>query len=423
MKKIYQLPKLIQYVRKHSPFYRECYAHLGPNPELRELPLLESPAFWAANQIHGNRVLTSPLNNGIVFKSGGTSGNPKFSFFTNQEWKTFGQAFGEGMTRGGLTDGERIANLFYVGDLYASFLFIMNSIEASGQQILQFPLSGASDFTHVCETLNEFEIDVWAGVPTTLMKLAEVVYQTKTHPPKKILFGGETLYPDQRQLLSELFPKTHVQSIGYASVDGGLLGYVDSSCDPQEHRVFSEYTVLELIDEDTGQAIVSTEQAGKLYLTNLTRTFMPIIRYPVGDRAEWTEPETVLFNRKFRILGRSEEGARVGPATIYYDDVAGVLAGFHEQLHSTGFQLVLRHFEQIDQLIIRVASNSPPPNLSLKIVEALHRERPLLEKLANQRKIHQLSIEFVKADELVFQIRTGKLKRIIDERVTIKVHS
>ena len=60
---------------------------------------------------------------------------------------------------------------------------------------------------------------------------------------------------------------------------------------------------------------------------------MPIIRYPVGDNAVWIEP-----GRKLRIIGRAEEGARVGPVTVYYDDMRLVLEkAFQKKQRSSVF--------------------------------------------------------------------------------------
>ncbi len=414
--KIYVISELIQLARTKSPFYKELYKDCGQNPQLQELPILNGTTFWKANNLEKNEVLTEPHSNGIVFKSGGTTGYPKFSFFTKEEWNLFTQAFGEGLTKGGLVAGEKIANLFYVGDLYASFLFIMKSLEASTVPIVHFPLGGAADMQTIIKTLKEFQIDVWAGVPTTIMKLAEIAVQEKAPHPRKILFGGEDFYPDQRMHLEHLIPGVKIQSIGYASVDGGLLGFVDPECQPGEHRVFSDHTFIEIIDEDTGQPIEEVGKVGKVILTNLTRGLMPIIRYPAGDLAAWVEPSSVKKFRKFLIQGRSEEGARVGPVTLFYDDLSQFLQKFHKDLESAGFQMIIRHFGNKDQLIIRVATTKGSEVLKEKIQKELHKERPLIEASIAQGHIHPVEFEFVEAHQLTFQLRTGKLRRLIDER-------
>tara|TARA_B110001454_G_scaffold219198_1_gene251451 strand:+ start:18881 stop:20131 length:1251 start_codon:yes stop_codon:yes gene_type:complete len=414
--KTYSVEELVDIARKQSPYYKSLYKDVGTFTQLSQLPILDSAAFWKANTINGNQVLTGPQSSGIVFKSGGTTGSPKFSFFSLGEWELFTFAFGEGMLKGGLKTGEKIANMFYAGDLYASFMFISKSIEKSNSDVVHFPLSGGADFSHIVETINSFEITTWAGVPTSMMKLSEYAQTNKLHPPTKILFGGESMYTDQISFVREVFPKVHIQSIGYASVDGGLLGYVDETCDIQEHRVFSEYTVMEILDEDTLEVITEPNRPGKMFLTNLTRTLMPIIRYPVGDKAMWIDSSSVTSQRKFKILGRSDEGARVGPATVYYEDMNHLLNTFHDVIHIKGFQLRLVHFENKDQLVIRIAAANPSASVQNQIKDYIYQEREMIKKLVDGTLIHPLAIEFVQMTDLDTNGRTGKLKRIIDAR-------
>ena len=112
--------EIIDFARSHSPFYKDLYSHLPPDPTLQDLPVLPQDKFWEANNPRNNKLLTTPFDDGVVFKSGGTTGNPKYSWFTHMEWKTFTKTFGAGIS-GNLRGGERVANLFYSGDLYASF--------------------------------------------------------------------------------------------------------------------------------------------------------------------------------------------------------------------------------------------------------------------------------------------------------------
>ncbi|MCB0368956.1 MAG: hypothetical protein KDD45_05750, partial [Bdellovibrionales bacterium] len=137
--RVYSLEELINIAKEKSPFYKKLYKNISAPYELEKIPLMDSHEFWASNSINQNQILTEAQSDGIVFKSGGTTGNPKFSFFTLEEWELFTQAFGEGMRKGGLKKGDKIANLFYAGDLYASFLFIMKSIEHSYASVTHFP--------------------------------------------------------------------------------------------------------------------------------------------------------------------------------------------------------------------------------------------------------------------------------------------
>lgn len=417
---IYRLEDLVRFAREKSPFYRELYASLPEGPlALEQIPILDQAAYWAANNLQNNRVLTGPMDDGVLYKSGGTTGAPKFSVFTRDEWRVFTAAFGRGMNRCGMHRGERVANLFYSGELYASFLFIHASIEAAPEPAVQLPLSGSMPPKDLFTALRDLRADVLAGVPTSILSLAEFIDSSNLTLPgvRKILFGGESMHVDQRRFLEKVFPGVEIRSIGYASVDAGLLGYADLQCAPNEHRCFSDETIVEIVDETTGEVIKEPGHPGKLLVTSLIRGLMPIIRYPAGDRAEWVE-EAGTRDRKFRLLGRSEESARVGPATLYYEDMAQVLAPFSGDVAMQGFQLVLDHLDRKDRVVLRVAvaNFEAAQSRSSAVLQRLLQARPMVAQLVNEGKIHAPFIEWVRASELIINRRTGKARRVIDRR-------
>ncbi len=411
---IYPLPELIDYVRKHSPFYRDLYAKVKGH-ELRNLPLVPQVEFWKQNSWRGNRVLTGRPEGGVLFKSGGTTGEPKFSVFTQDEWDSFTEAFGAGMAKGGLSPGERVGNIFYVGDLYASFLFIMKSMENAPVSALHFPISGALSPEAILKVVAEYELTTLAGVPTSLLQLASHLRGNgKTCPSiKKILFGGESMYPDQRAEFASVMPGVRVQSIGYASVDAGLLGYVTPACEPEVHHTFGETTIIEIIDPETQEPIEEVGQPGYAVLTNLTRRLMPILRYPVGDMAEWVDPPGTP-DRRLVIKGRSEEGARVGPTTMYFEDVLSVLLEFRDQLGPFQFQLCVHHHGLKDELVIRLAADGRLADST--ILGRLAESRPMLAAGVAGGIIHPPRLEWVARTELAVNPRTGKHRRILDLR-------
>ena len=413
------IQELVTYAKKFSPFYRNLYKNVDvyDNLSIEDIPLVDQDEFWRANGLTENYLLTGSVNNGIVFKSGGTTGAPKFSVFTKQEWHDFTKSFAHGMELGGLRNGDRVANLFYAGEMYASFLFIYNSLELADIRALQFPLAGNSKPYDVLKTVRDFQINTLAGVPTSLIHIAHEYEMNSQHldnlPITRILYGGEALYVDQLQYLQRIFPHARIASIGYASVDGGLLGYADESCRLGEHRCFGDDTILEIIDEATGKPISEPHIPGKIYITNLKRKLMPIIRYPAGDRACWSDANITQKDRKFTLLGRAEEAARIGPVTMYYEDTLQILSEF--QL--SRFQMLIRHRDLKDELVLRIA---PHTSLETKpdLLTAFYKARPMFVDAVRKDVIHPLVIEWVNEDELTINTRTGKLKRVIDERHT-----
>lgn len=411
------LKEIVEHAKKHSPFYRELYAKTKFE-KLSDLPIIDQTLFWKSD------VLSSDKKDGIVFKSGGSTGAPKYSYFTSREWQSFTEAFGRGMARGILKDYDKVANLFYVGDLYASFLFIKDSLQwipTEEKKLLQFPIAGATDSTSILKTLEEFSINVLAGVPSAILTLLENYNRNRQKYPgikiEKILFGGESLYPDQYQALMGIFPEVKISSIGYASVDGGLLGYSDEQCSEGEHRVFDGSNIIEIVDPDTLEVITETGRVGKVLLTNLTRKLMPIIRYPAGDLAMWMESAETP-DRKFKLQGRSDEAARLGTISVYFEDTRTMVMNTLKEIKGLQFQMVLNHFTHKDELVLKIAGQGLKPDSVIvdRLIEAFKKDKPVYEDVLAKKLIHPLKIEIVEMKQLEINGRTGKLKRVIDNR-------
>lgn len=420
--KIYTLDQVVRTARSGSPFYSKLFSGL---PEtgwtLDQLPVVDQKEFWAANTFEGNHLLTDRINDGIVFKSGGTTGNPKFSVFTTEEWRSFTEIFGQGLAANGLKTGDRVANIFYAGELYASFLFITFSLHNCPSGSVQFPIAGGTPVEEIIHLIRDYNIGVVAGVPTTVLEIGEYLARQGASLPavRKILYGGESMYPDQRAFLERIIPGVKIASIGYASVDAGLLGFADEGCGHEEHRVFGEASILEIIDEETGEVIRESGRPGKIFITSLTRLLMPIIRYPAGDRAMWVEPEGSV-NRKFLLLGRSDEAARVGPMTLYVKDVRDILSLFWEKLGIVNFQICTEHRDKKDSLVLRIVSSRQKETLSsqsAEIIKEITRQRPMYRELVAGGKINPAVIEWIDEKELIVNPRTGKLRVVIDNRM------
>lgn len=461
--KIFKIDELLKLAKQQSPYYAHLYKDVLDLSALSNVPIVDQASFWDANSSKNNRLFTENQVAGIAFKSGGTTSNPKFSVYSRSEWDAFCRIFGEGMNLAGMEANDRVANLFYVGELYASFIFIMKCIELAPTGTLQFPIAGSTKPEIVWKTIEEFQINLVAGLPTTILALAEFYEQNRKLfqcvRVTKILFGGESMYPDQRNRLEQIFPGVKIGSIGYASVDAGLIGYSDPSCAIDEHRCFAKSTVLEIVDEETFEPILDKGIPGKILLTNLTRSFMPIIRYPVGDRAQWSEdiPNAPIDNtdrarteacrckkqgfssldqsknneaqsnflccihdRKYQILGRSEEAARVGPVSVYYDDMRSVLDALDLSIVISSFQLIIDHAELKDRLTLRLAvaeqSEEIRSDAAEKIRRAFAQARKMYADALSEGKIHEIKIDWISTDLLETNQRTGKLKRVIDRR-------
>ncbi|OEJ35046.1 phenylacetate--CoA ligase family protein [Streptomyces subrutilus] len=420
-----QLSDLIRFARHNSPFYQDLYASLPSHADrLTDLPVVEQKAFWAANSPHENRVLTGPLSEATVYKTGGTTGSPKFSVYTRDEWRTFVTSFGQGLVDTGLRPGHRVADLFYAGELYASFLFVLDSLAHAPVDNVRLPIGGGAPLESTIPTLRDLAAQVLAGTPTTLCRLAEqtIASAVRLDSVELLLFGGEALFDDQRRLLTAAFPRAEVRSVGYASVDAGLLGRPVPGPDARVHRAFTPYSVVEILDDATDEPITEPGRPGRVVVTSLFRRLMPIIRYPAGDRAEWTGTGP----GHFRILGRAEEGVRVGPVSLYTQDAQDAVAAADTAGHVAGLQLVVRRWDGRDGLVLRLAAAPDAPGrlaadrdaLARSVVRELETVRPLYPDSVRAGFVHPLSVEWARHRDLAVNPRSGKLVRVLDERPT-----
>ena len=417
----FSLQSHLAFVREQSPFYADYWADQPANAPLQALPITRHEDYWQANGLHDNQVLTDRHHQGVVYKSGGTSGDPKFSFFSNEDWYQFCAVFGNGMAQHLLADGQRhVGNLFYGGQMYASFNFITRALEEAGNAV-SYPIAGHAPADEVVQTIEQFGINTLVGVPTTFMKLLPALaaaHREQPLPITRFMYGGEPLFPDQVAAIKRALPDCTPSSIGIAGVDYGEMGWISADCELGEHRVFDQSICLEILDEHGG-VIEQPNTPGELHITNFRRKLMPIVRYPVGDRGMWTEP-TGTPNRKFKVLGRTDAGARIGVVSLYVEDITRIVgqqAGDVGVIHS---QLLIEHFDQRDKGTLKIAVSNPqavPTDAAEQIRQALFKERPMLPSSIEKGVIHPFEIQFCRGDELHTNPRTGKLIRVVDNRL------
>ncbi|GAA3578719.1 AMP-binding protein [Amycolatopsis ultiminotia] len=405
----------VRFVRAHSPFYRALYAGLTGPFALTDLPIVDQPAFWAANTVRDNGILTGPQTGGIVFKTGGTTSAPRVSVYTREEWREMARTFATGLAAAGLRSGDRVANLYHAGELYSGFIFTLNALQEALTDTVQLPIAGNAPLEFAVQTMLDFAATVVAGFPTYLVELARNVCAGVGSLPgvRLLLFSGEAFYDDQRAVIAAAFPNAVVRSIGYASVDAGILGAPVEGEDLRVFRGFGGQRILELVDPDTAEPITKAGRAGRLLLTDLGRRLLPIIRYPVGDLVEWTD----YAARTFRLLGRAGEGARIGHVTLHLDYLREAVDNAIGDAVVDGFQVVLRRAAAQDQLVLRVAAGAadrPAAEADLRARVDL-----LSPRFADQVRTGvcpPLQVEWVPPAGIVTNRRTGKVLRLIDER-------
>jgi phenylacetate-CoA ligase len=415
-----KINELVQFVRKNSPFYGELYMNVPEEiDDISVLPIIDHTAFWDANSLAGNRVLTAPLTEAVVFKTGGTTGAPKFACYTRDEWDDFVTGVGTGIEQCGLRHGHRVANLFYGGELYASFLLFQEALTKTSVSSVRLPMGGGASPAATHKVLADFAVEVVLSTPTTICRTASYMLEHGYQLPSMeiVFFAGEPIFADQRRLLAAAFPNAEICAAVYGSVDAGVIGCPMRGPDQRRFRSPDRDSILEIVDDTTGEPIREPGRGGRLLKTDLRRRLLPILRYPVGDRAEWVDYDAGLY----RLQGRHAEGVRIGPVSLYTEDVRQVVDGLHAADAIIGMQLVAYRRDNLDGLLIRLAARpdfTDTAATAAELVTKLGDSRPMIAQHVAINMIHPVTVEWRRYNELEVNPRSGKLRAVVDSRPT-----
>ncbi|KAK7963628.1 hypothetical protein PG988_010602 [Apiospora saccharicola] len=428
--------ELIRFTKANSPYYAHAWRDLDDDHmSLSNIPVVDHASFWESNTCRHSTVLTSQQTDGIIFKTGGTTAHPKVSFYSHDELTRVSKQLAECLTRCGVQSGDLVANLFYAGDLYGSFLLHILSVYQLRPGAIQLPVAGHVGLESMEQHLVEFEATVVLATVTTMTKLAErILGAGKTHPyVRLLLFSGEAFYDDQAGLLTAAFPHATVKSLIYGSMDCGVIGLpppppsllngigpgIDVENDPRLHQVNSPAVVVEILgddDDDQGQggpqSITTPGQAGRLVVTNVERRLMPIVRYPSGDRACWVDKPRGLF----RILDRDRTAIRLGPVSIDFVDLRRVVAAaLAKQSPSCGGD------DRDGRPASRGVEGGPQGQADPGRRLYPHQRGaggPMFREHVDRGLVAELGVRFVHMEELAANPRSGKAVEVLDVRST-----
>jgi phenylacetate-CoA ligase len=314
----------------NAPLYRERF---GPRTLKREadwhaLPLLTKADLAANTPPLGNGLLTQVPPDGHWLRTGGSTGAPKLSIYTFEDYEDDMWRAARGAHAAGLRRGEKVANLFYSGDLYGSFLSLNRTLELIGCN--SFPFTNNAPVESVLTCLKQFGIETLIGVSSFVQGvLQEALKDPSNLKLKHVLYTGEHFHEKDRQKLKAGLGIERVTSIGYGAVDAGPMAYQCESCTGAIHHIHGDHVYLELIDPASGLP-VGRGEVGEVVVTNLNRRLMPLIRYRIGDLGRWVDGPCPCgrSNARFELLGRAEERFHLGSASFHYHEVQAVFDDF-----------------------------------------------------------------------------------------------
>jgi phenylacetate-CoA ligase len=308
--RIYQREQLAKVLLAawQSPYYRQVFTDfdikrtMDPFEALGRLPFLSKETL----RTRAKDLLTeTPKQKGtIVFKSSGTTGTPTEIYYT-PEFHALEVAVPEAR------------NLNWAGVTYRNrrVMFGVRKVCAFDQSKPPFwRFSPAENMAYVSiyhlsprflpyylEFLRAYQPDSIMGYPSALYTIARYAMENGDLPsPAKAVFTtSETVTAQAREKIEAAWRcRLHDR---YGAVEGCLFA---SQCEYGRYHVSPEVGIIELWDSNGKPVPLGT--VGEVVCTGLQNRLQPLIRYRIGDVAQWAMDQDCQCGRHMPILERIE---------------------------------------------------------------------------------------------------------------------
>lgn len=357
----------------------------------------------------------------MYFYSGGSSGEPKLSVFTYEDYHRQMELAAEGLYAAGFEPNQdRAMNLFYAGSLYGGFVSFFTILEKL--RAFHFPMGANADFEMVGKSIVKNKVDTLLGMPSYIMQLFEFNKDLfKSYRGiKKIFFGGEHFSLTQRNYLKNEFGVFIVRSASYGSVDAGPLGYQCAHCEGGIHHLHDRLHDIEVVEMESDISVKNGE-VGRFLFTSKVRHGQKIVRYEIGDVGRILKGNCPCGRTgiRFELLGRSGDVVRIGTVFLSYQKFEKHLSD--HLLFEGAFQLHLLpgNESKREKVLIKMETPTQKKISQQDLVELLLSIYNDLNDAVVKDKVLDFEIEYIPREKLEVTSTTSKLRRVIDHRMNL----
>ena len=398
-----KLKQLLQLAVEHTPWHAKRILDAGLDlhrdtlPDFKDLARLPTMTKQDA-QLNGTQMVWQDVPGGAYqYTTGGSSGHALTFYFG--KWRQASDAAGRIRARRwwGIDIGDKEIYLWGAPVELAKTDRIKHFRDRLMNQVLlnAFDMS-PSTMKQYLETIRQYRPKCLYGYASSLALLARFAQstgQTINIPELKAIFTtGEPLYPDQREIIQEIFHAPVANEFGSRDI-----GFTAHESPTGQMLLMSESIVLELLDTE-GQP-VPVGATGEAVITGLCSQAQPFIRYRTGDMVKATD-QTCRQGRGLHVLGEV-----LGRSTDFVIKQDGTI------LHALAVIYVLRAIEGVESFKIIQHTTS---ELEVQIVQnALwqeHYRAQIIEQL--QQRLGQIDIAVNKLDAIPPE-KSGKHRYVV----------
>jgi phenylacetate-coenzyme A ligase PaaK-like adenylate-forming protein/uncharacterized protein YrzB (UPF0473 family) len=353
----------------------------------------------------------------LFFYSGGSSGDPKLSVFTYEDYHRQMELAAEGLYAAQLDPTkDRVMNLFYAGSLYGGFTSFFTILEKL--KAVHFPMGASTDFAMVARTIINNNVDTLLGMPSYLIQLFNENHEAlkKYRGIKKIFYGGEHFSEAQRIYLKKEYGVEIIRSASYGSVDAGPLGFQCEHAVGGIHHLHEKLHELEVVELEKDTP-VETGEVGRLLFTSKVRHGQKIVRYAIGDVGRKLEGLCECGRRgiRFELLGRHGDVFRIGTVFLSYQKFQKIMMDLCDFSGSIQLHLHAGDGRSKDKVVLKIENTVPADKVPG--TEYFIEKYNDLKLVVKDDLVLNFEVQIVSRQELTFNPTTGKLRSVIDHRV------
>lgn len=394
-----RLQQTLRYVSDNSPFYQQQFRQSGLQPEdirtldhLRRLPFTEP-----ADVQEWQQFLCVPREKcAALFTSAGTTGEPKQIYFTYGDLQTMTNLAATAMRANFSGPLVSLIALPMRHGLWIGWNSACRAIERAGGMALPV---GAEDPDTTMTWMKRTEPTVVFSSPSHMTTLTTRAEAQGFHMPlQRILLGGETLFDEQAERFASYWGAEIYDSYGAVEIGGAQTIALPDCCG---FHLNDLHLITEILDPQTGEPA----DEGELVFTTLTRQAMPLIRYRLGDLAQWTDCDCWLPFSTIELGGRADDMFVAGDLNLY----GRVIADAITRVEGAKGRVELRidKVDLTDRLVVRVAGSAVEEEA---VRQALYDAYP---QVAREVQNENLLLAIETDVDLEDQIKAVK---IVDER-------
>ncbi len=410
-----RLKKLIDYVYKQVPLYKERLDKAGINSEsINSIEDIEKLPFTDKADLRDSYpfgVFAQGLDNiAEVHVSSGTTGNPTVVGYTKNDIELWSEVMARTIACAGGKPGDMIQNAYGYG-LFTGGLGVHYGALKLGATVI--PMSSGQTKRQL-KIMQDFKPRILTCTPSYILYMAEEAKEMGIDPKQSSwevgIFGAEPWTDGMRKEIEEIWNISATDIYGLSEIIGPGVA---QECNFKDGlHIFWDVFYPEVINPQTGKP-VSDGEDGELVITTLTKEGLPLLRYKTRDIVGINYDKCACGRtspRITKIKGRTDDMIVVRGINVFPSQIEHVLLTVEGiEPH---YQIVVdRKARSLDELEVWVEVEEGIFSDEVKKLEALsnkirHEIGSILGIMVRVKLVEPKSIER----------SMGKAKRVIDKR-------